>query len=151
MDATGALDELTERVIGCAIAVHRTLGPGLLESVYRDCLTIELELTGLAVEQERRVPIEYRGRRVRDDLRVDLLVEARLVIEVKAVERIHPVHLAQVITYLKLVRCPAGLILNFNAVTLRAGLKRVDHPDVYAQKHLDRSIGVSTPAPKTRA
>ena len=134
-----SIDALTERVIGCAIAVHRALGPGLLESVYRDCLLIELTLSGLSAEIERAIPIFYRGQRVRGDLRFDLLVDGRLIVEVKASERPHPVYQAQVITYLKLTGCPAGLLLNFNATSLRSGLKRLDHPDVYAQKYPGRS------------
>lgn len=130
-----SIDELTELVIGCAIAVHNTLGPGLLESVYADALVIELVATGLTVERERRVPIIYRGERVRDDLSLDVLVDGRLVVEVKSTDRIHSVHLAQVVTYLKLTGFPAGLLLNFNATTLRAGLRRIDHPDIYARKH----------------
>ena len=128
------IDELTEQVIGCAIAVHTALGPGLLESIYRDCLVVELTLAGIPVSQEHPVPIEYRGQRLRGDLRIDLLVDGRLVIEIKATDRLHPVHQAQVITYLKLTGCPAGLLLNFNATSLRAGLKRLDHPTVYAEK-----------------
>ena len=129
-----AIDHLTEKVIGCAIAVHTTLGPGLLESIYRACLMIELLANGFRVESERRVIVECRGQRVADDLMIDLLVEGCLVIEVKAVERLHPVHQAQVITYLKLTGFPAGLLMNFNATTLRAGLKRIDHPDKYIAK-----------------
>ncbi len=121
-------------MIGCAIAVHTALGPGLLESIYRDCLVIELTLAGIHVSCEHPVVIEYRGQRVRGDLRIDLLVDGRLVVEVKAADRLHPVHQAQVITYLKLTGCPAGLLLNFNAPSLRAGLKRLDHPTVYAEK-----------------
>ena len=128
------IDELTELVIGCAIAVHTALGPGLLESIYRDCLVIELTLAGIQVSREHPVTIEYRDQRVRGDLRIDLLVGGRLVVEVKAADRLHPVHLAQVITYLKPTGCPAGLLLNFNATSLRAGLKRLDHPTVYAEK-----------------
>jgi len=135
---TEGIDALTELVIGCAIRVHDALGPGLLESIYRDCLVIELIANGLTVEVERCVPIEYRGQRVRDDLRLDLLVNGRLIVEIKAVERLHPVHKAQVITYLKLSGCPAGLLLNFNAVSLRAGLQRLDHPQVYAAKRSSR-------------
>jgi GxxExxY protein len=133
------IDELTEKVIGCAIAVHTALGPGLLESVYRDCLLIELRCNDLSVEMERAVPIHYRGQRVRGDLKIDLLVDERLIVEVKATEQHHPVYQAQVITYLKLTGCPAGLLLNFNATTLRSGLKRLDHPDIYAQKHPGRA------------
>ena len=129
-----AIDELTELVIGCAMAVHSELGPGLLESIYCDCLMIELLARGLRVETEKQVPVFYKGQRIRSDLRIDLLVDGRLVIEVKAIDRLHPVHQAQVITYLKLAGCPAGLLLNFNATSIRGGLKRLDHPDVYAQK-----------------
>jgi GxxExxY protein len=135
---TMTIDELTALVISCAIAVHEALGPGLLESVYRDCLAIELRARGLTVELEKRVDIVYRDRTIRNRLRIDILVDGRLVLEVKAVDRIHPVHQAQVITYLKLANLPAGLILNFNAASMRAGIRRVDHPDVYAEKRAAR-------------
>ena len=129
MERTGAeIEALTERIIGCAIEVHRTLGPGLLESVYRECLIIELTTCQLRVESERRVPLEYKGHRIRGDLKLDLLVEDCVVAELKSVERLHPVHVAQVITYLKLTGCPAGLLINFNSTAIRAGLRRVDHP-----------------------
>ena len=134
MDRTAAeIDALTERIIGCAIEVHRALGPGLLESVYRDCLTIELTASQLAFEAERQVPLDYKGHRIRGELKLDFLVEDCVVVELKSVERPHPVHAAQVITYLKLTGCPAGLLLNFNGTTLRAGLKRLDHPDRYVR------------------
>ena len=129
------IDALTELVIGAAIAVHTALGPGLLESIYRDALVIELTAMGISAKTEVSVPVFYRGQRVRGDLKIDLLVDGRLVIEIKAVDRIHPVFEAQVITYLKLTGHPAGLLMNFNATTLRAGLRRLDHPDVYAAKH----------------
>lgn len=125
------IEGLTERVIRCAVEVHRTLGPGLLESIYRECLLFELSSNRLRAECEKRIPVIYKGRRVSDSLRLDVLVEDRVVVEVKAVDALHPVHLAQVITYLKLTGHPAGLLLNFNAVTLRAGLRRLDHPDRY--------------------
>jgi GxxExxY protein len=128
------LDAVSEKVIGGAIEVHRTLGPGLLECIYRDCLVIELKARNLRVETERSVRLTYRGQPVATHLRVDLIVEKRVIVEVKAVEKIHPVHLAQVITYLKLTDCPVGLLLNFNATTLRAGLKRLVHPSVYVKK-----------------
>src|SRR4051812_3114336 len=128
------IDDLTELVIGHAMTVHSTLGAGLLESIYRDCFVLELVANDLLVEVERRVPIIYREQRVRDDLRLDILIENKLVVEVKAVERLHAVHQAQVITYLKLSGFPAGLLLNFNALSLRAGLKRLDHPTIYAEK-----------------
>ena len=117
------IDDLTERVIGAAIAVHSALGPGLLESVYRDCLAVELKLQGIPYELEVRLPIVYRGTRARDPLRLDMRVDGRLVVEIKAVERSNPVFKAQVITYLKISGCPAGLLLNFNAVTIRTGLQ----------------------------
>jgi GxxExxY protein len=128
------IDALTEKIIGCAIEVHRTLGPGLLESVYRECLILELERNGLRVDSEKHVPLEYKGRRITSRLKLDLLVEGCVVVELKAVERSHPAHRAQVITYLKLTGCPAGLVLNFHATTLKEGLKRLDHPDLYRKK-----------------
>ena len=105
---SAALDVLSARIIGCAIAVHRVLGPGLLESIYRDCLSIELKFQGLAIVREHAVPIYYRGERARDDLTIDIVVDDVFVVEVKAVERLHPVHQAQVISYLKLTGCPAA-------------------------------------------
>ena len=126
--------ELSFLIVGAAMEVHRTLGPGLLESVYRECLMAELSANRLSFESERHVPIEYKGRRIRGLLKLDLLVEGCIVVELKAIECLHPVHLAQVITYLKLTECPAGLLMNFNAASLRAGLRRLDHPDRYLKK-----------------
>jgi GxxExxY protein len=128
------LDELTEKIIGCAIEVHRALGPGLLESLYRECLILEIRSQHLQFESERHVHLEYKGQRVCAELKLDLLIERCVVVELKAVEHILPVHLAQVITYLKLTGCPAGLLMNFNSTSLRAGLKRLDHPDLYVAK-----------------
>jgi GxxExxY protein len=144
-----AIDELTEIVIGAAIAVHIALGPGLLESIYRDALVIELAAQGIGVIAEVQVPVFYRGKRVRGDLRIDLLVDGRLIVEIKAVDRLNPVFQAQVLSYLKLTGHPAGLLLNFNATTLRAGLKRLDHPDVYATKHA-RAANAALPATEER-
>jgi len=129
-----AIWALTERVIGCGIEVHKTLGPGLLESVYRECLIAELAANHLSFESERLVPIEYKGRRIKSVLKIDLLVEDSIVVELKAVESLHPIHKAQVITYLKLIGRPAGLLMNFNMTTLKAGVRRVDHPDRYRRK-----------------
>jgi GxxExxY protein len=111
------IDELTERVIGAAIAVHSALGPGLLESVYRDCLAIELRHQNIPFELEVRFPIVYRGVRVRNSLRLDVLVDGRLVVEIKVVERLHFV---------------------YKAPTIREGLQRVDRPDIYARKRAAR-------------
>jgi len=127
----GRFDQLSERVIGCAITVHRTLGPGLLESIYRECLALELVAADMHVDSDCHVPVVYRGERVAGHLVLDLVVEQSLVIEVKAVERLAPVHVAQLITYLKITGYPVGLLMNFNATTLRAGLKRCEHPDLF--------------------
>src|SRR5688500_1809776 len=93
------LEPLTKRIIGCAIEVHRNLGPGLLESVYQDCLLMELVDAELKVASGRTVPLVYKGRRLKDNLKLDLLVEECVVVELKAVDRMHPVYQAQVITY----------------------------------------------------
>lgn len=133
------INRLTDRVIGCAIEVHRHLGPGLLESIYRECLAMELASHHVRFESERHVPIDYKGQRVRGSLKLDLLIEGCVVVELKAVEAIHPIHLAQILTYLKLTGYPAGLLLNFNVTSLRAGLRRLDHPDRYVKKQEGRS------------
>jgi GxxExxY protein len=135
-----AIDQLTELVIGLAMKVHDALGPGLLESIYRDCLVLEFLANDLEVSVEHHVPVFYRGEKIRDDLRIDILVNGCLVIEIKAVERLLPVHKAQVITYLKLSGCPAGLLFNFNATSLRAGMHRVDHPDIYRRRLSERAV-----------
>lgn len=127
-------EPLTNQIIACAIEVHKTLGPGLLESVYQECMEVELKSANLEFTSDQRVPLEYKGRRLRGELRLDLLVGGCVVVELKAVEQIHPVYLAQVITYLKLTGCPAGLLLNFNNTSLKNGLRRLDHPDLYKNK-----------------
>lgn len=133
MDAdVGYLNRLRYRVIGCAMEVHRRLGPGLLESAYRDALAIELLLGGFEVEKERRVAIEYRGEPIGNAFRLDILVERKRVVEVKSVEKIHRVHVAQVITYLKLADMPAGLLLNFDVTALKLGVRRLLHPLLFA-------------------
>jgi GxxExxY protein len=132
--AVAALGQLTERIIGYVSEVHRSLGPGLLESIYRECMIIELRRDHLRVESERHVPLMYKGEPLHGKLRIDLLVEGCVVVEIKAVDHIHPIHLAQVITYLKLTGCPAGLLMNFNSTSLRSGLRRLDHPDTYVKK-----------------
>ena len=132
------IDDLAEQVIGCAIEVHRALGPGLLESVYHQCLIVELVLAGLKVDSERAVDINYKGHQVTRALKIDILVEDCLVLELKSVDRIHPLYLAQVITYLKLTDHPAGLLFNFNVPALRNGLRRLEHPDRYAKRIHER-------------
>jgi GxxExxY protein len=128
------IQQLTEKIIGCAIEVHRVLGPGLLESVYRECLLIELRREHLSVESERQIALDYKGHRIAGRLRIDLLVNECIVVELKAVDHLQAVCLAQVITYLKITGYPAGLLMNFNCTSLRAGLRRLDHPDLYVKK-----------------
>ena len=131
---TPAIEAIVPRIIGCAIAIHEAFGPGLLESVYHDCMRIELDAAGLAFKTDLRVPLFHRGRKVCSDLKLDLLVEDAVVAEIKSVERLHPVHLAQVITYLKLSNRPVGLLFNFNTTSLRSGgIRRLTHPDVFGR------------------
>jgi GxxExxY protein len=128
------LEGLTARIIRCAIEVHRVLGPGLLESVYRECLIAELNANGLAIACTRKVPIVYKRLKIYTALEVDLMIEGQVIVELKAVESLHAVHEAQLITYLKLTGCPAGLLINFNEVLLKNGLRRLDRPDLYREK-----------------
>ena len=131
-----AIEAVAHSVIGCAIEVHRCMGSGLLEGVYRECLRAELCDRGLVVESEVWVPIDYKGRRLAYPLKLDLLVDRQVIVEVKAVEALHPIHEAQIITYLKLTGHPAGLLLNSNEILLKNGLRRFDHPDRYAKKKI---------------
>ena len=128
------VEQTVHEVIGCAIEVHRILGPGLLESVYQECLPFELEARGLRFTSGAPVTIDYKGMAIRSAFKADFIVEGSVVVELKAVEALHPIHQAQLITYLKQTGCPAGLLLNFNSVLLRNGLRRLDHPDRYLQK-----------------
>jgi GxxExxY protein len=120
-----ATHDLSDRVIGAAISVHRQLGPGLLESAYRRCLQCELIVRGIEARAEVPVAIDYKGDRIHDAFKIDLLVEGRLVVELKAVDKLHPIHTSQVTTYLKLGGYRAGLLINFNVPVLKDGLKRV--------------------------
>ena len=122
---TGRFGDGSEEVIGACIEVHRHLGPGLLESAYEECLAHELKLRGRAVERQVPVPLAYKGVRLDCGYRLDLLVDRRFIIEVKAVERLGPVQTAQVLTYLKLTGLLAALIANFNAPVLKDGLRRL--------------------------
>ena len=131
---TPEIEAIVTKIIGCAIAVHEALGPGLLESVYHDCMRIELKAAGLSFKTDWRVQLFHRGQKVCSDLKLDLLVEDAVVVEIKSVERFHPVYLAQVITYLKLADRPVGLLFNFNTTSLRqGGIRRLTHPDVYGK------------------
>ena len=114
---------LTERVIGCAIEVHRTLGPGLLESTYQPCFAHELSLNGLHAVWQVPLPIDYKGMRVACGYRIDCIVENELLLELKTVERLLPIHDAQVLTYLKLTKVKQALLINFNVQRLVDGLR----------------------------
>jgi GxxExxY protein len=115
---------LSERVIGLAIDVHRQLGPGLLESAYEECLCFELTQKGITYSRQVPLPVVYKDVRLDCGYRLDLVVDSSLVIEVKAVERLLPVHQAQMLTYLRLGNYKAGLLINFNTVQLKDGLRR---------------------------
>jgi len=117
-------DNLTNRIIGCAIEVHRILGPGLLESSYEQCLAHELELNGLEFKLQHPVPVEYKGIKLDCGYRVDVLVENTLILELKSVDTIKGIHEAQLLTYMKLKGVKTGLLINFNVPTLRQGIKR---------------------------
>lgn len=122
------LGSLTEIVIGCAITVHKATGPGLLESVYKACLASEIRAQGVGVQSECRLPVYYRDAQLDIGFRADLIVEKNVLIEVKAVRALTPIHNAQVVTYLKLTGCAVGLLLNFNVPILRHGIRRLLHP-----------------------
>jgi GxxExxY protein len=116
--------ELSERVIGLAIDVHRQLGPGLLESVYEECLCFELKHAGILHQRQIPLPVIYKGVRLECGYRLDIVIDRQLVIEVKAVEHLLPIHTAQMLTYLRLSRCKVALLMNFSCVTLKEGLRR---------------------------
>jgi GxxExxY protein len=117
--------DISEQVIGCALRVHQALGPGLLETAYSSCLAHELSLSGLHFEKEKGLPISYRGTNLDCGFRLDFLVADQLVLEVKAVERLLPVHEAQLLTYLRLSDKRLGLLINFNVPMLKHGIRRI--------------------------
>jgi GxxExxY protein len=117
--------QISEKVIGAAIEVHRQLGPGLLESSYHACLCRELELRQILYHSEVVLPLEYKGLQIAKGYVIDLLIEDALIVEVKSVEKLLPVHSAQLMTYMRLKRAPSGLLINFNVHTLFHGIKRI--------------------------
>jgi GxxExxY protein len=117
-------EDLTEQIIGAAIEIHKAIGPGLMESVYQECLCHELKLRGLSFERQLLVPLVYKGVSVDCKYRLDLLVEGIVVAELKTVERVLPIHEAQLLTYLRLLKKPVGLIINFNVPVLKNGIVR---------------------------
>lgn len=118
------MKDYTNEIIGCAIEVHKQLGPGLLEKVYAECLSIELRHNGLSFEREKEIPIKYRDIQLETTLKADFVVGNICIVELKAVELILPVHQAQVLTYMKLFNIKYGLLLNFNVPYLKDGIKR---------------------------
>ena len=118
------IDQLTYKIIGCAIEVHRALGPGLLESTYEQCLAHELKMNGLAFKLQCPLPVEYKGIRLDCGYRVDIFVEDNLILELKCVEHIKEIHEAQLLTYMKLAGVRTGLLINFNVRKLIDGIKR---------------------------
>ena len=117
-------DALSNRVIACALTVHRALGPGLLESVYEQCLAHELRLNGIPFQLQHPQPVEYKGVLLDCGYRIDLLVDERLILELKSVDRIRGIHEAQLLTYMRLARLKTGLLMNFNVTKLKDGIKR---------------------------
>ncbi len=121
------INKITEGIIGAAIDVHRELGPGLLESAYEACLVYELMEHGFTVERQKSLPITYKGKQVNCGYRIDLLVEGQVIVESKAVDRLEPIHDAQLLSYLKLSGYKVGLLINFNVKVLKDGIRRLVH------------------------
>jgi len=118
-------NEIANKIIGAGIEVHRALGPGLLESAYQECLFYKISKSGLLVEKEKSMPVVFEEVKLNCGYRIDLLVENKVVIEIKSVEALHDVHLAQTLTYMKLGNYKLGLLMNFNVVMLKNGIKRI--------------------------
>jgi len=119
------LDTISEKIIGAAIRVHRELGPGLLESAYEACLFFELNSQGLKVERQKGLPVVYRDVHLDCGYRIDLIVADQIIIELKAIEAVEPIHKAQLLSYLKLSGCKMGLLINFNVKLLKSGIHRM--------------------------
>ncbi len=117
-------DQLTRKIIGCAIEVHRVLGPGLMESAYQQCLAQEFQFQGISFEAEKDLPVTYKGNQLDCGYRIDFCVENRVILELKSVQETLPIHEAQILTYLKLAEIRLGLLINFNIKLLKNGIKR---------------------------
>jgi GxxExxY protein len=137
------INELTDSIIGAAIEVHRHLGPGLLESAYEECLCYELSRLGLNFARQVAVPVEYKGLKLDCSYRLDLLVEDSVIVEVKALEQVLPVHPAQLLTYLKATGKPVGLLINFNVPILANGVKRMVNNYQDSSPRVPQRLGVS--------
>ena len=118
-------NEISKLIFDCALTVHKSLGPGLLESAYEECLYYELKKSGLNVEKQKPLPLVYEEVKLEVGYRIDLIVENKVIIELKAVEALNDVHLAQVLTYLRLSNCKLGLLINFNVSLIKNGIRRV--------------------------
>lgn len=121
------IEELGRRIIGAAIEVHKVLGPGLLESTYERCLAHELILAGIRIERQKIQPICYKGFELDEGYRLDILVDSRIILELKVVDTLNDLHTAQLLTYLKLSGCHLGYLINFNVIKLKNGIKRIVH------------------------
>ena len=119
------IERLATQTVNAALAVHRALGPGLLVSAYQECLGIELSIAGVRVEREKLLPLVYRGHSIETAYRLDLIINGSLLVELKAIESIQPIHRVQVTTYLKLLKLPLGLLINFNVPLIKDGITRV--------------------------
>ena len=117
--------KLTEQIIGAAIEVHKHWGPGLYEEIYEKSLCHELRLRNISCENQVFLPLIYKGERIGDDLRLDLIVQAKVIVEAKAVKQLEPIHEAQLLTYMRLTKCRVGLLINFNVPVLTQGIKRM--------------------------
>ncbi|KAB2846224.1 MAG: GxxExxY protein [Melioribacteraceae bacterium] len=116
--------ELTEKIIGCAIEVHKALGPGLLESAYEECLSYELMQNGLTIERQKAVPVIFKEVKLDCGYRIDILVENKIMLELKSVEAVAPIHEAQILIYMKFAEMKIGLLINFNVTKVKNGIKR---------------------------
>jgi len=121
-------DALSKRVIGAAIEVHRRMGPGLIESIYEKCVIRELQIQEISAKSQLIVPVEYKGYTFEEPLRLDVLVEGCLLLELKSVEKVHPIHKAQLLSYMKLLSVPIGLLFNFHELRMRDGIHRMILP-----------------------
>ena len=136
MQENDRLDQISRRIIGAAIEVHRHLGPGLLESAYQSCLVFELRQVGLKVEEQKPLPVVYKQVKLDCGYRLDLVVEDEIIVEVKAIEKLLPIHEAQLLSYLRLTKKRVGLLMNFHVPVLKDGLKRIvnEFPDAKRKK-----------------
>ncbi len=124
------MTSLSEKIIGCSIKIHKTLGPGLLESVYQKCLVYELSKLNITSKTEVLLPVKYEELNFESGFRADIIADEKIIIEIKSVEHLSPVHAAQTLTYLKLTNYPVALLINFGETTLKAGIKRFVNGDI---------------------